>query len=49
MDQIQELQTLARDLLSSNQVGCVIGYETGTHDRVRPSFVYHVEGTSRLT
>jgi formate dehydrogenase subunit beta len=49
VNQIQELQTLARDLLSGNQVGCVIGYEAGTHNRVRPSFVYHVEGANRLT
>jgi ferredoxin len=45
----QEIQSLARELLTSRQVNCVIGYEAGTHGNVRPVFVYNEESVSKLT
>ena len=35
-----EIQTKARELLTSKQVECVIGYEVGPRGRTRPAFVY---------
>jgi coenzyme F420-reducing hydrogenase delta subunit/ferredoxin len=49
-DAIQaQLQEKARELLASGQVGCVIGYEPGTHGRTRPAFVYDPAEAERLT
>lgn len=42
------IQTKAEELLSSGQVGCVIGYEQGTHGRMRPAFIYHPKDAERL-
>lgn len=38
----------AKELLSSGQVNCVIGYELGPRGRTRPTFVYSPEDTDRL-
>lgn len=43
-----ELQKLARDLLTSKQVACVIGYEVGPRGRTRPVFIYNPDETNRL-
>jgi ferredoxin len=42
------IRKIASDLLSSGQVACVIGYETGPRGRSRPAFVYSAEDTTRL-
>ncbi len=42
------LQKVARELLESGQVACVIGYETGPRGRARPAFVDDPEDASRL-
>jgi coenzyme F420-reducing hydrogenase delta subunit/ferredoxin len=42
------LQDKARELLSSGQVGCVIGYEKGTHGNTRPAFIYDPLEVDRL-
>jgi len=51
-EQYQDLTEAMRDsahqLLSSGQVRCVIGYESGTHNRTRPAFIYHSKDTGRL-
>jgi coenzyme F420-reducing hydrogenase delta subunit/ferredoxin len=38
----------AAELLTSGQVGCVIGYEVGPRGRTRPTFVYRPEEAERL-
>ena len=38
----------ARDLLASEQVCCVIGYEVSRRGRTRPVFVYNTEQVTRL-
>ena len=38
----------ARELLSSGEVSCVIGYEVGPRGRTRPVFVYRPEDAHRL-
>ena len=38
----------ARDLLASEQVCCVIGYEVSRRGRTRPVFVYNTEEVARL-
>jgi coenzyme F420-reducing hydrogenase delta subunit/ferredoxin len=38
----------SRELLASNQVSCVIGYEVNKRGRTRPVFVYTPEETDRL-
>lgn len=48
MDIQQQIRQIARELLSSGQVTCVIGYETGTLDNVRPSFAYSPEEADKL-
>ena len=42
------IQDKARELLESQQVACVIGYETGRHGQTRPAFVYRPEDVDRL-
>lgn len=39
----------ARELLSSHQVECVIGYEVGPRGKTRPAFIYDAEQVNRLT
>jgi len=43
-----EIQTKARELLTSKQVECVIGYEVGPRGRTRPAFVYDAQDVERL-
>lgn len=38
----------ARELLSSGQVECVIGYEVGPRGKTRPAFIYEAENVDRL-
>jgi coenzyme F420-reducing hydrogenase delta subunit/ferredoxin len=45
---IEKIRAKANELLTNGQVGCVIGYENGTHDRVRPVFIYKPEETTKL-
>ena len=42
------LQATARQLLSSGQVACVIGYELSPRGRTRPAFVYAPQEADRL-
>jgi NAD-dependent dihydropyrimidine dehydrogenase PreA subunit len=42
------IQAKARELLESESVKCVIGYETGTRGRTRPVFVYDPNDVDRL-
>jgi ferredoxin len=42
------IQDTARQLLSTGQVSCVIGYEAGTHGRTRPAFVRNPAEVERL-
>ena len=42
------IQDKARQLLESQQVACVIGYETGRRGQTRPAFVYSPEDVDRL-
>jgi coenzyme F420-reducing hydrogenase delta subunit/ferredoxin len=44
----QTIRDKAEELLSSGQVSCVIGYETGTHGRTRPAFIYDRDSVGRL-
>jgi coenzyme F420-reducing hydrogenase delta subunit/ferredoxin len=44
----REIQNRARELLSSGQVSCVIGYELGTRGRTRPAFVRDPGEVERL-
>jgi ferredoxin len=44
----EEIHTVAKRLLDSGQVSCVIGYETGPRGQTRPAFVYHPEHVDRL-
>lgn len=43
-----EIQNKARDLLTSGQVDCVIGYELGPRGLTRPVFIYAPEQATRL-
>jgi coenzyme F420-reducing hydrogenase delta subunit/ferredoxin len=38
----------AQELLTSGEVGCVIGYELGPRGRTRPAFIYSAEDVDRL-
>lgn len=42
------LQEQARQLLSTGQVACVIGYEVGPRGRTRPAFIYNEQDADRL-
>lgn len=42
------IRAKAKELLTSEEVGCVIGYEIGPRGRTRPTFVYSVEEANRL-
>ncbi|NDJ78557.1 MAG: hypothetical protein GYB65_20085 [Chloroflexi bacterium] len=48
MSYTTEIQATARDLLSSDQVSCVIGYEVGPRGRTRPAFIYTADDADRL-
>ena len=45
---IDTIRAKARELLSSGEIKCFIGYEEGTRGRVRPAFVYDAEDAERL-
>jgi coenzyme F420-reducing hydrogenase delta subunit/ferredoxin len=42
------IRAKAKELLTSEEVGCVIGYEVGPRGRTRPTFVYSAEEANRL-
>ncbi len=42
------IRAKAKELLTSDEVGCVIGYEVGPRGRTRPTFVYSTEEADRL-
>jgi coenzyme F420-reducing hydrogenase delta subunit/ferredoxin len=44
----ENIQNTARELLSSGDVSCVIGYEVGPRGITRPAFVYETEDVERL-
>jgi ferredoxin len=44
----EQIRTKARELLESNQVQCVIGYEMGSQGQVRPAFIYQADEVERL-
>ena len=48
MPHTTEIQAIARDLLASGQVTCVIGYEVGPRGRTRPAFIYQPDDVERL-
>ncbi len=49
IEQIQSgIQNKAHELLESNQVDCVIGYEQGPRGRIRPIFIFEPDQTKRL-
>jgi len=45
---IEELRAKAQELLESETVECVIGYEVGPTGRVRPAFIYEPDEVDRL-
>jgi formate dehydrogenase subunit beta len=48
-EQMQEqIRAKARELLESQQVQCVIGYEMGSRGQVRPAFIYEAGDVDRL-
>ena len=48
LDKTRAIQKTARELLSSNEVSCVIGYELSSRDRTRPTFIYDADDVERL-
>ena len=42
------IRAKAKELLTSGEVGCVIGYEVGPRNRTRPAFAYSAEEADRL-
>ena len=48
IDKTHEIQNVARELLASGEVSCVIGYELGPRNRTRPAFVYNNDDVNRL-
>ena len=44
----EEIRQTARDLLTNEEVGCVIGYEIGPRHRTRPVFIYKADDADRL-
>jgi ferredoxin len=44
----EQIQSKARELLSSGEMACVIGYETGPRGVVRPFFAYEPDEADRL-
>ncbi len=47
-NQTEDLRKAAQELLSSQQVNCVIGYEEDQRGRTRPTFVYQPDDCTRL-
>ncbi len=43
-----DIQKRAHELLVSQQVDCVIGYEVGPRGRTRPAFIHHPDDVERL-
>ncbi len=48
LEKTKKIRDVARELLLSEQVGCVLGYEVGPRGRTRPSFIYKPEEVDRL-
>lgn len=44
----EQIRSKAKELLESDQVQCVIGYEMGSRGQVRPAFVYDAADVERL-
>jgi len=44
----EQIRTKARELLASDEVQCVIGYEMGSRGQVRPAFIYNADSVERL-
>lgn len=44
----EQIRAEAKELLASDQVQCVIGYEMGSRGRVRPAFIYEADDVERL-
>jgi formate dehydrogenase subunit beta len=44
----EQIRAKARELLESNQVQCVIGYEMGSRGQARPAFIYEADDVERL-
>jgi len=42
------IREIAKQLLTTREVGCVIGYEVGQRGQTRPTFVYSAEEADRL-
>jgi NAD-dependent dihydropyrimidine dehydrogenase PreA subunit len=47
-DKTNEIQNVARELLSSGEMSCVIGYEVSPRGRTRPAFIYNKDDVDRL-
>jgi len=45
---IEKIRAKARELLESEQVSCVIGYEDASHGGTRPAFIYDPTDVERL-
>ena len=43
-----QIRARAKELLASEQVQCVIGYERGSRGQVRPAFIYQTSDADRL-
>jgi formate dehydrogenase subunit beta len=48
IDMMEQIQAKAQELLSDDEVTCVIGYETGPRGVVRPFFAYEPDEADRL-
>jgi ferredoxin len=48
VDLQEQIRTKAKEMLASNEVQCVIGYETGSRGQVRPAFIYAADDVERL-
>ena len=44
----EQIRKKAEELLASNQVDCVIGYEAGSRGQIRPAFIYQADDVERL-
>jgi len=44
----EAIRAKAKELLTSGEVGCVIGYEVGPRGRTRPTFAYSAQEAERL-